>query len=71
MSSSPLLAKTDAAGRPLMRCPSCQATSDSFPFQVDAAKGIMECHAVRDPAIPGHHSLPYKDKTEKFLISRV
>jgi len=71
MSFTPVIARTNGVGAPLFRCPRCQATSDKFPIQVDASKGLMECHAVRDQSIAGFHSLPHVDKTANFIITYV
>jgi len=71
MSFIPVIARTNDAGAPLFRCPSCAATSDTYPFEVDAARGMMSCRAIVPERTPGFHSLPHIEKTQNFIITYV
>jgi hypothetical protein len=55
-----VLIGTTASGKPLMKCPTCGATSDVVTFFVDASAGLAECHNT------AKHSLPAKGKLKDF-----
>jgi hypothetical protein len=56
----PVLQSTAANGKPLLKCPTCGATSDASPFAIDATAGMAECRETRS------HSLPAKGKLKDF-----